>query len=61
MDADLARIESKIDALHVTMVQFMLRTENRVTKLETKTLIAGGVVASVVSGVIGIVLHGLMK
>lgn len=61
MDADLARIEKKLDDLRNELVTFMLRTENRITKVETKTLLAGGVIASVLSAVIGMVVHSVMK
>lgn len=61
MDADLARIEKKLDELRNELVTFMLRTENRITKVETKTLLAGGVIASVLSTVIGIAVHAAVK
>lgn len=61
MQADLARIERKLDELTEKVDTFMLRTENRVTKVETKTLMAGGVVAAVVSAVIGSLVHTVVK
>lgn len=61
MNADLARIEEKLDKLTEKVDTFMLRTENRVTKVETKTLMAGGVVAATVSAVIGSFIHAVVK